>query len=437
MEQRKDEEKYYIESIRYSQTFKNECKNEKGTFLQVQRLLWEKSLFPSRFPPCSTFLCSQCSAKTRDLSFCLQCGRTFCGSHFQHNCQIPYYGVDILTQQLFVYMPSKGRRFIFDSYIDHLILSAKLAVIDGLPLTADLEPHGSIFPIRRAPMPLFNLGNTCWLNSILQCFVVNPLLQKWFLSSSLNITKIDCVEAAIHQHLCRLFLSNFGESSFSISEFVYCIWCLFPSFANQQQSDAHEFFMELRAKLDNYYQQTFETTVFSQVFNWKFTVIESCSACGQTKTYLEDATDLILCSTNCSDIMEALSQFMETSSPKPCSSCGGKDCKKQFYFNTLPPVLTISMTRIRSTDPPIPIEEDLYLGDFVDADKSELNDVKYSLSSIVVRPGSGDLGHYWANVQQWGQWYKCDDYTITPITISDTCRDDACLLFYTRNGLFQ
>ena len=196
------------EKRRVLEDFEANKRNQKQTFHQVQRFLWEKSLFPERFPPCSVFLCASCNCKTRDLSFCLQCGRCFCGSHFgDHRCQ-PGYGVDVLSHQLFLFSPELGRRFIFNSSIDRLILSAKLAVIDGLPFDADLDPSEPVLPVLIPPMPLQNLGNTCWLNALMQCLVVNPLLQKWFLSGQVDVTQIDCPEAAVHCHMQQFFLAQ-------------------------------------------------------------------------------------------------------------------------------------------------------------------------------------------------------------------------------------
>jgi ubiquitin C-terminal hydrolase len=420
------------------QQFHSNAREEKSTFLQVQRLIWEKSLFPQRFPACSVFLCSSCTSKTRDLSFCLQCGRTFCGGHFgEHNCP-PGFGVDIATRQLFLFSPALGRRFLFDASIDLLIISAKLAVIDGLPLASNLDPQGSILPIPRPPMPLQNLGNTCWLNSMFQCFVVNPLLQKWFLSSSIHIAKVDCAEAAVHTHLCRLFLAQVSEGTFSLADCLFAIWTLFHAFATPQQCDTHEFLMELRGKLDEFYQRRFETQVFSSIFNWQFKVIESCESCDETRTYIENAADLILPITGCSSLEEAMSHFLLGSSPLKCNSCQNA-CKRQYFFNSLPPTLTISLGRGRNMSramTPIKLTDALVLDEFVDADKKrEIGDARYSLIGMVVRPGQGETGHYWANVKRSRQWFHCDDNTVQPISdVKEVLQQDACLLFFTRNG---
>ena len=80
-------------------------------------------------------------------------------------------------------------------------------------------------------------------------------------------------------------------------------------------------------------------------------------------------------------------------------------------------------------------EDELVLDDFVDADKKpELGEARFKLIGMVVRPGAGDTGHYWANVKKWGQWFRCDDHMIQTVELADVLRSDACLLFFTRMG---
>jgi ubiquitin C-terminal hydrolase len=417
--------------------FHANARDEKATFQKVQRLIWEKALFPQRFPPCSVFLCSACNSKTRDLSFCLQCGRAFCGDHIgQHNCP-PGFGIDIATRQLFLFSPELGRRFLFDASIDRLIISAKLAVVDGLPLSTPLDSKGPILPIPRPPMGLMNLGNTCWLNSIFQCFVVNPLLQKWFLSASINIQKVDCAEAAVHSHLSRLFLAQIHEGTFSLPDCLFAIWTLFQNFATAEQHDVHEFFMGLRTKLDNFYKRKFDTEVFSTIFSWQFKVIESCESCDETRTRIESASDLMLTVAGCSSLEEAIHHFLLGSSPLKCASCQNT-CKRQYYFNTLPPTLTISLGRERNPSKvfaPIQLTDSLVLDDFVDADKRrEIGEARYAMIGMVVRPGGGETGHYWANVKKCQQWYHCDDSAVSQVQPAEILQQDASLIFFMRSG---
>jgi ubiquitin C-terminal hydrolase len=139
----------------------------------------------------------------------------------------------------------------------------------------------------------------------------------------------------------------------------------------------------------------------------------------------------------CSSLEEAISHFLLGSSPLKCASCSNP-CKRQYYFNTLPPTLTISLGRDRSAGRaagPILLADVLVLDDFVDADKKrELGDARYSLIGMVVRPGGGETGHYWANVKKCDQWYHCDDSSISQVEIGEILQQDASLMFFMRSG---
>jgi hypothetical protein len=110
-----------------------------------------------------------------------------------------------------------------------------------------------------------------------------------FKSGSINISMIDCVEPAVHTHWGRLFLM-YIHSHFAIAE----------------QHDVHESFMDLRIRL--------------QVGNSKWLQVVM-------KREWELKMRLI------SSLREAISHFL----------LGKSLLKRQYYFNIIPPTLTISL----------------------------------------------------------------------------------------------
>ena len=424
------------ERIKYMSLFK-EGAPVKKTFLHAQRLIWEKSIFPSRFPPCSAFMCATCRTKPRNLSICLSCGNVFCMEHYkEHPCKNSL-GIDIKTQQLFVMDEDKGRKFIFDPLIDRLIVSAKLAVIDGMPFNSELDPKTQILPSHRMPLALYNLCNTCWLNSVMQCLMANPLVEKWFLSGKYQLDVIDTPIACVHTMLKKMFLAVNGKGNFLISDMLFCIKTLYPSYNIAEQYDAQEFFLRLKTSLDDFYKVKFESNEFEEIFSWTFNVIESCEYCSHTQAHPSPESILNLPYASSNTLSEAIAQFFNGESPMKCLQCE-HTAKKQYYFHTLPQTLTIALVRTGNENKGmanIKIEEVLDLEKYVDPDvKKFVDSARYSLVASVVRPRTGDLGHFWADVKRNGQWYQCNDNNIKATDINDVLSDDLILLFYLRNG---
>lgn len=414
--------------------------NVKNTFIQAQRLIWEKSIFPSRFLPCSAFMCTVCQTKPRNLSICLSCGNIFCLEHLaEHPCKNPF-GIDIQTQQLFTFSQELGRRFIFDPRIDRLVVSAKLAVVDGMPMSANLDPQTSILPKQRTPMQLQNLGNTCWLNSILQCLMAHPLFEKWFLSGKYKLDEIDSPIAAVHKMLYKMMLATNGRGNFVISDFLFCINALYPDLNSTEQKDSQEFFMRLRTSLDDFYQAKFDSHEFGDIFNWKFHIVESCEFCDQSQTLLAPESMLMIPIATSNSLEEAISQFLSGESPMTCQSCG-HSAKKQYFFHTLPQTLSVALVRTSNESrnlANIKISEVLDLDKFVEPElKRHIDGAKYSLISTVVRPKGGDLGHYLASVKRNGRWFSCNDTIIKQTDISEVLKEDVYLMFYIRNGFIS
>ena len=181
-------------------------------------------------------------------------------------------GIDIASRNLYC---SKCNDIVYDSEYDSIVCSQSYRLnllkesydknnssdknIDNTPLPfwipseserKIIEEHTipySVSPHLTGLRGLVNLGNTCFMNSILQCFLNNALLRIYFLSDIHNrfsCTRKDsgvCLSCEMEYLFEEIFSGN--TNPFAPSQFLYSIWKYSDYFAGYDQQDAHEFFI--------------------------------------------------------------------------------------------------------------------------------------------------------------------------------------------------
>ena len=219
-----------------------------------------------------------------------------------------------------------------------------------------------------------NLGNTCYVNSVLQSFIYNKDFQEF-----INKSEYDNLKQLVK-------LVNGEECNFDMDAFINS----FEQFKRFEQQDAHEFITIFLDKFnfekENIYHGQTKTTII-------------CDCCKNIKDVFETFNSINL------DINKNISESFKTYLKSEinddpdnlyfCDTCkDNKISKKKISLSILPKNLIIVIKRYTLTSLE-KIEDTLYIN--LD---SEIK--TYKLKSIINHYGNFNYGHYTATLPEHG-----------------------------------
>ncbi|CAD5170792.1 unnamed protein product [Musa acuminata subsp. malaccensis] len=307
---------------------------------------------------------------------------------------------------------------------------------------------------------LVNLGNTCFLNAVLQCLTHTvPLVQM--------IRKTDhsashhgddagfCSFCALKAHIngC-LFLSRLVVSPTYLAQNLSKIS---PHFRLGQQEDAHEF---LHSFLDNMHARCLgrtaddrpasleEDSIVKQVFGGRLRSQLRCCSCGHCSDTFEPLLDLSLEIDNVRSVGDALESFTKLEridDPEVRFTCDG--CKaqvsmeKQLKLDQAPQVLALHLKRFKNDgsysnkiDDFVEYPLELDLNPCLSCPAKEVQS-KYDLYAVLVHVGSALSGHYFCYIRSSpSTWHQIDDSQVVSVSESDALEQQAYVFFYVRRG---
>jgi ubiquitin carboxyl-terminal hydrolase 36/42 len=259
----------------------------------------------------------------------------------------------------------------------------------------------------------YNLGNTCYLNSVLQCFISIPGFKNLFkkenevtqtLKDNIHVDLTDNGEFINHKHLPQKITRYFGKK-----------------FRVFQQHDAHEFFLE------------FLDTIDIKEFYGKTKMNITCSCCGNVSSTLEDFCNINLDCDCSSNLTELFIKYLEKEeiSDYHCDKCNKKVlAEKKLYLDKLPCFLVIVLKKYTpfgaKTNGSIsyPFDNNLIR-------ESESGIVfNYSLYAVIYHHGNSERGHYNCSIKVNGNWFLIDDDTIQLNKNMENNNANSYMLFY-------
>jgi ubiquitin carboxyl-terminal hydrolase 8 len=320
---------------------------------------------------------------------------------------------------------------------------------------------------------LENLGNSCYMSSIIQCISNTPLLAMHFCKGA-HLQHLNYDNGSTRGEVAKEFGAVVSElwsgqyQSIAYPDLKRVVAQHIKQFQGYKQQDSHEFHIILMDLLhedlkwnsrnsplrdtsndnlspadqawENFQMRNNSIIQFLFYGQQKSTV--RCCKCGEESVTFETFSDLSLPLPNSSkcSLAECMQLYLsgEEISGWNCPSCKEEgDAIKKFDIRKVPLILVIHLNRFyydgtwrkQQTYVDFPLSVDMHRPSSV----SDQGYVSYKLYAVSNHYGSMEGGHYTAYCKNelYNKWYEFDDQKVSEISSSDVCSPAAYVLFYT------
>ena len=329
---------------------------------------------------------------------------------------------------------------------------------------------------------LLNLGNKCYMNSILQCLFNSLKLTDYILSTNYR-DDMDLKNKKNEQYVLQSYvtlLNHVWESNQLIKPktFIENFSKFHKKYYSLQQQDSHECLMyildilhkslayeveieikgNVQTRTDSLMRKSLETwkTFYEKEYSF---IIETfygniinnvrCLKCNVSEEVFEPYNNISLSiqDTN-SSLQDCLDDYFQNEhviDTWKCDKCNETGCNKSSVLWTLPNYLIINLKRFKQDGSftsknnnliTFPLK-DLNLTQYVSKDKNDLNNYIYDLYAVNYHGGNLDGGHYWSACKNLdGNWYNFNDGNVSRYNSanleSQLVTKDSYILFYHR-----
>ncbi|KAL0008915.1 hypothetical protein SO802_010417 [Lithocarpus litseifolius] len=330
------------------------------------------------------------------------------------------------------------------------------------------------------PLGLKNLGNSCYLNSVLQCLTYTPPLANFCLkslhSSLCEKRGGDCPFCILEKRIARSLSVDLALDTPNLQNWLRIFA---EHFKCGRQEDAHEF---LRYVIDACHNTCLRfkklqqqrryingckggenasngssngcsnsgsgsgSSVVKEIFGGALQSQVKCLSCGNESNKVDEIMDIsldVLLSNSLKDAFQKFfqSEVLDGNNKYKCDNCKKLvAARKQMSIHQAPNVLVIQLKRFESVfggkiDKAIAFEEVLVLSSFM-CKASQDPRPEYKLFGTIVHSGySQESGHYYAYVKDaMGRWYCCNDSFVSVSTLQEVLSEKVYILFFSRTN---
>jgi ubiquitin C-terminal hydrolase len=304
---------------------------------------------------------------------------------------------------------------------------------------------------------LGNYGNTCYINSALQCLLHTPPLANFLLdnahSQSCRIPEdCYCAFCDLENLALKIFKSSKSSAIIYPKMFFSRLKQVAKHFCRTQQEDTHEYLRLLIDSLQesclhgyekNLEDKIKETSFIHQVFGGYLRSQIKCLCCGHDSNSFETILDLSLnvqSSVEKSLRLLVEPEILDKDNLYYCEKCARKvPASKSFSIHVPPRVLCLHLKRFDFRSEGKKIKSKVIYGEHLDlspflSSNTSKEPVLYQLYGVLVHDGlTLHSGHYHCYVRGSNQLWQCiDDELVSSASIKTVLHQQAYLLFYIR-----
>ncbi|VDM94975.1 unnamed protein product [Thelazia callipaeda] len=444
--------------------------------------------------------CMQCRTRINALMCsCCECSTFACLKHMKGHMINQRHGFAVSVGEGFLYCigcddfiynrkMEKNRRDAENVHRRSLNLSTRSVWYPSTAIANAFRDTSGIILFSKSSVRglrgLVNLGNTCFMNCIIQAIVHTPQLKDYFLTdqhrrSSASHSKAHCLMCELANTFQEFYSGN--TTPYKPNRFLNLVWTHARHLAGYEQQDAHEFFI---AALDVLHRHSgssspnFTPNDCNCIIDWIFTgKLQSdltCSICGCVSTTVDPFWDIsldvaqeVLLSSDAAfnspdmTLEDCLRRYimpehLGSNAKTRCARCETyEESTKQLTLKTLPMVACFHLKRFehnhndrKKMDTVIKYPQFIDMTPFtasyherptcspentfsVVSDLLKKNRNKYELFGVVNHLGTMESGHYTCYIRhQTNQWFQCDDQKVSRVSMEEVLSSQGYLLFY-------